>query len=291
MPPMGAVDIIIPTFKRHKSLAQTLASVQQQTHSDWTCWIAEDGETAQTQKTIKPFLSDSRFRYIPGPHTGIPAVPRNRAIARGQAPYIAFLDDDDLWVPNKLEQQIKHMEEHPDCVLLGSNAYRWPGTQQWDSRLPLYFESMISGKTSYEALAENNWIINSSAVIRRSALEQAGPLNESPELAAYEDYELWLRIGVLGDIWISEEPLVVYRDAPQQSLRSAADEKNHYKRLSKTYFSAVNGTGGTPSPLARPENSRHTRLCRKQGRRYGSCPPRTSLTKTVVKIFQSLFNR
>ena len=117
---MSPVDIIIPTYNRAAILQKTLESLQKNTHQDYRCWIAEDGETRETWEAVEPFLEDRRFRYLGGRHLGIPAVSRNRAINMGTAPYIAFLDDDDLWLPEKLARQIEIMETYPDCVLLGS---------------------------------------------------------------------------------------------------------------------------------------------------------------------------
>jgi len=97
------VDIIITTYKRYDLLREALKSVVNQSYPHWKCWIAEDGESKETYETVKPFLTDDRFKYLPGMHAGFPAVPRNRAIKQGNSKIIAILDDDDLWLPNKLE--------------------------------------------------------------------------------------------------------------------------------------------------------------------------------------------
>ena len=110
---MALVDIIVPTYNRAEVLPKTLKSVQQQTFFDWRCFIAEDGETPETLAAVAPFLKDDRFVYLPGMHAGTPAAPRNRAIRQGSAPLIAFLDDDDLWLPEKLETQLSFMDQHP----------------------------------------------------------------------------------------------------------------------------------------------------------------------------------
>ena len=87
---MALVDIIVPTYNRAEVLPETLKSVQQQTFSDWRCFIAEDGETPETLAAVAPFLKDSRFMYLPGMHAGTPAAPRNRAIQAGQRPAHCF---------------------------------------------------------------------------------------------------------------------------------------------------------------------------------------------------------
>jgi len=119
-----AVDIIIPTYNRRDLLLEALKSVQDQTFSNWRCWIAEDGETKETLDTIKPFLEDGRFKYLPGKHAGFPAIPRNRAIRKGNAKYVSFLDDDDLWLPKTgktdriSKQSCKVCIARMQCILL-----------------------------------------------------------------------------------------------------------------------------------------------------------------------------
>jgi glycosyltransferase involved in cell wall biosynthesis len=255
---MANVDIIIPTYNRAAVLAETLKSVQDQTLTTWRCFIAEDGETAATREAIAPFLQDSRFAYLPGPHAGTPAAPRNRAIRAGSAPFIAFLDDDDLWLPEKLAEQVRFMDEHPQCLLAGANAYTWDGQTAADNGRELYFKDMHTGQLAFEKLAADNKIINSTAVVRRPVLAESGLLNETPGLASCEDFELWLRIGALGELWLMEQPLAIYRNAPQASIRKEITLADHHRRLALVYKTAVRGS----SPLARPVNKQRAYLCR-----------------------------
>jgi glycosyltransferase involved in cell wall biosynthesis len=261
---MARVDIIIPTYNRATVLPETLKSVQAQTFTDWRCFIAEDGETAATREAVAPFLQDDRFTYLPGQHAGLPAAPRNRAIRQGRAPFIAFLDDDDLWLPEKLETQMHFMEQRPVCVLLGSDAYHWNGKTAIDSGLPRYRQPPFAGKAPFESLVAINLIINSTAVVRRSVLSRSGLFNEAAALASCEEYELWLRIAPLGEVWISDKVLAAYRDAPQSSIRAGISEQTIHQKLSCVYDAAVRGDGTVPSPLTYPENKQLAFLCRKQ---------------------------
>jgi glycosyltransferase involved in cell wall biosynthesis len=263
---MARVDIIIPTYNRATVLPETLKSVQAQTFSDWRCFIAEDGETAATKAAAALFLQDGRFVYLPGQHTGKPAVPRNRAIRSGAAPFIAFLDDDDLWMPEKLESQISFMDQHPECVLMGADAYHWNGCTPIGYSLARYIQPPFAGKVDFEALAAINLIINSTAFMRRSVLSRSGLLNEEAALASCEDYEFWLRIAPLGEVWISDKVLVAYRDAPHSSIRGGISEQMIHQKLSCVYDAALQGDGMVPSPLTYPENKRLAALCRKQHR-------------------------
>jgi len=266
------VDIIIATYNRAKLLIETLKSVVDQTYPHWRYWIAEDGETKETLDAVKPFLQDNRFIYLPGKHTGSPAAPRNRAIHQGDATFIAFLDDDDLWLPEKLERQAEFMEQNPDCVLLGTNAFCWSGAGNWKNLTQLYFQKKRNfGQISYELMVKDNYLILSSAMIRRTVLEQSGLFNETLSPPIGEDYGLWLRIGSLGEIWVIPEPLVVYRKSfsiyyPQ------LDRHEKYQMRAKLLDSALRGVGGIPSPLSYPENERLAAACRYERDFYRAGP-------------------
>ena len=270
-----AVDIIIPTYHRYEILAETLESVQAQTYPHWECWIAEDGKSEKTLAAIAPFLLDKRFHYLPGKHSGAPGTPRNRARKAGRAPYIAFLDDDDIWLPKKLEQQITFLENHPRCVLVGSNAFIMKENQDYRKvALPLYFEKVTFGLVPYKKLVQDDYFINSSVVIRRSTLKYAGLQNET--LQKGEDHDLWLRIGPMGEIWLMPQPLVVYRELSSKHVNypKAAIERRReaYRTRFKIYQSALVGVGEIPSPLLFPEYDRQEKLCRREMDFYAAGP-------------------
>jgi GT2 family glycosyltransferase len=276
--PSKIIDIIVPTYHRYEILVETLESVQAQTYHHWECWIAEDGESEQTRAIVTPFLHDKRFHYLPGIHSGTPATPRNRAIQAGQAPYIAFLDDDDIWLPEKLEEQIVFFKNHPYCVLLGSNAFIMKENQDYrKDTLSLYFKKGPFGLVPYKKLVQDDYFINSSVVIRRSALKYAGLQNETLHRGPDgEDHDLWLRIGALGEMWLMPIPLVVYRDSSVKhaAIPKAAMERRleSYRARYKIYQSALTGVGEMPSPLIFPEYSRQERLCRSERDFYAVGP-------------------
>jgi glycosyltransferase involved in cell wall biosynthesis len=283
------VDVIIATYNRKDFLIETLKSVQSQSFSDWQCWIAEDGETQEKLELLKPFLKDDRFKYSPGEHAGFPATPRNRAIRKGKGKYVAILDDDDLWLPEKLERQVEFLESHPKCALLGCNALRWAGTGKWDNS-PLYFKKYKTEKINYIAMLSQNYIVHSSAILRRTALEQAGLYNETLNPPIGEDYDLWLRVGALGQIWVLAEPCIVYRETPL-TYYSTLNRTQNYKAMANIFESALKGSGSMPSPLSYPENSHLAEACRRQRDFYLRGPRflgrfRHELASTLKTIFK-----
>ena len=256
------VDIVITTFDRYEMLQEALESVANQSYPYWKCWIAEDGESKEIYETVKPFLRDKRFVYLPGTHAGFPTVPRNRGIRQGMAPYVASLDDDDLWLPEKLEYQVAFLESHPDCVLLGCNAFYWEGKGDWNCS-PLYFKKNTLGKIGYNKMLIQNRIVHSSAIFRRTAVEKAGLYSERLIPPIGDDYELWLRIGALGEIWNLTEPLVIFRKTPLVYYSSPGRREN-YQTFANIFESALNGVGNKPSPLSYPGNAHLAAACRRE---------------------------
>ena len=199
---------------------------------------------------------------MPGKHAGFPATPRNRAIRKGNAQYVAFLDDDDLWLPEKLEKQIEFLSSHPNCVLLGCNAFRWYGTGNWNES-PLYFKKNVRGKISFNTQLRQNYIIHSSAMTRRTALEKSGLYSEKLNPPIGEDHELWLRIGALGEIRVMQKPYAVFRETPL-TYYSELDRHQNYKAMANRIESALTGVEDIPSPLSYPENARLAAACRRE---------------------------
>lgn len=264
------VDIIIATYKRYELLRETLRSVANQSYPHWKCWIAEDGESKETYEAVKSFLKDDRFIYLPGAHAGFPAVPRNRAIRQGNFNIIAILDDDDLWLPNKLKCQIEFLKDHPRCVLLGCNAYFWDGTDNWN-KSPLYFKKERLGKISYQKMLSQNYLIHSSLIVSRKDVEQAGLYNEKLDPPIGEDYELCLRVGALGEIWSLPDPYVVYRQTPSTFYKKL-NRSDSYKAAVNVFESVLNGVHNVASPLSYPENEAYAAACQRKRDFYQAGP-------------------
>lgn len=103
------VSIIMPSYNTSKFIVQSIESVQAQTYSNWELLIVDDCSTDNTDDIVKPFLSDRRIHYIKNEKNSGAAVSRNRALSEAKGRWIAFLDSDDLWKPEKLEKQINFM--------------------------------------------------------------------------------------------------------------------------------------------------------------------------------------
>lgn len=106
------VSIIMPSYNTAKYIAAAIVSVQNQTYTNWELVIVDDSSTDNTDEVIAPFLQDKRIRYLKNEKNSGAAVSRNRALREAKGKWIAFLDSDDLWMPEKLEKQIAFMEKN-----------------------------------------------------------------------------------------------------------------------------------------------------------------------------------
>ena len=108
----GLVSIIMPSYNTAEYIAESIQSVLSQSYIDWEIIVVDDCSTDNTDEVVKPYLSDERIIYLKNEMNSGAAVSRNRALREAKGKWIAFLDSDDLWTPDKLSKQINFMEEH-----------------------------------------------------------------------------------------------------------------------------------------------------------------------------------
>ena len=106
------VSIIMPSYNTAKYIADSINSVINQTYKNWELIIVDDCSNDNTDEIVSEFLKDKRIKYFKNEKNSGAAISRNKALREAKGRWIAFLDSDDLWVPEKLEKQIKFMEEN-----------------------------------------------------------------------------------------------------------------------------------------------------------------------------------
>ena len=105
------VSIIMPSYNTGRFIKEAIESVLAQTYTNWELLIVDDCSSDNTDVIVKQFLNDERIHYLKNEVNSGAAISRNRALREAKGKWIAFLDSDDLWVPEKLEQQIVFMQE------------------------------------------------------------------------------------------------------------------------------------------------------------------------------------
>jgi len=200
--PDPLVSVIIPTYNRYHLLSDAAASVLAQTFAAFELIIVDDGSTDETWERLGEF-SDKRISRIRIEHTGLPGLVRNRGVASARGEYIAFLDSDDLWLPEKLMLQYDFMRENPGCRISHTRE-RWIRGGKEISQAGQRHRR--SGIIFGDALKK--CIIGPSTVMMEKKLfEAVGGFREDLEIA--EDYEMWLRITACCEVGYIDKPLTV----------------------------------------------------------------------------------
>jgi len=202
---MDLVSVVTPLFNSQDFVRQAIMSVKSQTYTNWEMLIVDDCSTDQSNEVVKNLINgDPRIRILSLRRHSGPAVARNYAISCSHGRYIAFLDSDDLWEKEKLEQQIAFMKERK-CV------FSFTSYKVIDQN-GAYLRSVSSeNKVDYRMMLKKNYIGNSTVMLDAGALGKVF----SPLIEKRNDYALWLRVLKKTEfaLGISEE-LARYRIRP-----------------------------------------------------------------------------
>lgn len=214
------VSIIMPSYNTSQFIGQSIQSVLEQTYLNWELIIVDDCSTDNTEKVVSAFLNDNRIIFLTNERNSGAAVSRNRALREAKGKWVAFLDSDDLWEPEKLEKQIAFMEENdyhfsytnyieideksrangkrvsgPKCITKhGMYNYCWPGC------LTVMFDADAVGLIQIADIKKNN------------------------------DYAMWLKVCKKADCYLLNETLARYRK------RSGSISNHGYMKLIKWHY-------------------------------------------------------
>jgi glycosyltransferase involved in cell wall biosynthesis len=205
------ISIVTPAYNAAAHLGETGRSVLAQSFGDWEWLIVDDGSTDATREIAAGF-GDARVRLIAASHSGLPAVARNRGIAEARGEFIAFLDADDRWLPEKLALQMACFDAHSEAGLVFSR-YRY-FFEEW-RRVSRMTAPNLRGVPNpgmlYDRLLFHNLVALSTAVVRRALLDAHGAFDDDPRQRGSEDYELWLRLAPHAPFAFVDRPLMLYR--------------------------------------------------------------------------------
>lgn len=201
------VSIIIPTYNREKLIKRAIDSVLNQTYQDYEVIIIDDGSKDRTKEVIEE-IGDNRIRYIGLEINQGVSHARNVGIQEARYEYIAFLDSDDEWMPNKLELQMRKMTKASNEV--GIVFCRMGGKLRNSEKRFLcpdesYKKEILEGNIFHPLLLQNV-IGTPTMLVRKKCLEEIGGFKET--LQCLEDWELILRIAKRWQIGFVDERLV-----------------------------------------------------------------------------------
>ena len=188
------ISVVIPTHNRDELLKKALKSIQDQTYQNFEVIVIDDVGNLSTKNLVKQ-LNDNRFTYIHNnQHQGAP-YSRNLGIKMAKGKYIAFLDDDDEFMPNKLEEVNKHIEKNPEIDVFYHQAIINMVNEniRYKSKPKFYNDQ----EELYKALLIKNIIGGTSMIIaKKESLIKVGLFDVY--LDSLQDYELWLRLAKKG---------------------------------------------------------------------------------------------
>jgi glycosyltransferase involved in cell wall biosynthesis len=206
----GRVSVIIPAHNRAALIGRAIRSVLDQTAADCAdVTVVDDGSTDDTAAVVQSL--GHHVRYVRQEKAGAPTA-RNRGILAQCNEFVAFLDSDDEWHPDKLQRQLAALSDHSDVVLVcGDFQRRHP-----DGRCVLVKPPPVATDTPCDFLApllQRNFVGTSVTIVRAAALQRTGLFRR--ELLRSQDYHLWLRLAQVGPGVYLSGPLATYSvDAP-----------------------------------------------------------------------------
>ena len=221
-----SVSVIIPTYNRAALVRRAAASALAQTYGAYEVVVVDDGSTDATLEALGPFLS--RIKFLRAPENRGVSATRNLGITAARGEWLAFLDSDDLWLPDKLARQMAYLAAHPETL--------WCQTEEiWVRRgvrvNPPRSCRKEGGRIFLRSL-ERCLVSPSAAILHRRLLEEHGGFDETLPVA--EDYDLWLRLAWRYPVGLLPEPLVIKRGGhPDQLSRQPGLDRYRIRALRK----------------------------------------------------------
>ena len=203
------VSVVIPTHNRAHYIKETIGSVLAQTYSDYEIIVVDDRSTDNTAEIIQGLSNDKPIRYFSQPCGSAPAA-RNFGLQQAQGKYIAFLDSDDLFMPEKLAKQVAFLDEHASVAFVHAGYEKF--SDQGED-LGYRDTSRISGNYYIQMLLDWSVLIATPCVlVRKTVLDEVGDFDE--QMRAAEDLDLWRRIAQRYEIGVIPEMLCRVRVHP-----------------------------------------------------------------------------
>ena len=228
---MPTISVVIPAYNAERTILETIKSVQQQTFSDFEIIVINDGSEDKTLELLSQ-VEEPRLSIYSYNNSGL-STARNRGISHSKGEYIAFLDADDLWEPDKLEAQLAALQNQPEAGV----AYSWTNFmdekgESFQAAEPVWFEGNV-----YTHLLDYNFIAcGSNPLIRKKAIESVGEFDST--LRSCEDWDFWLRLAAKWAFVVVPKPQILYRlSSRTMSSKIKVMEEAHLVVIEKAFQS------------------------------------------------------
>ena len=181
-------SIIIPTYNHAHLIGKCLDSLLSQPYKSWEAIVVNNFSEDNTINVVEGY-NDNRIRLINNANEGIIAVSRNKGLEEAKGDWICFLDSDDWWYPNKLDEFVKNMDNF-DFLYHLVDIYDVKTAKLTGKKIG----RKIGANPFKDLIINGNGIANSSVAIRKSICQMVGNISEDKLLVAVEDYDYWLRV-------------------------------------------------------------------------------------------------
>lgn len=218
----GLVSIIMPSYNTASFIAESIKSVLDQSYKDWELIIVDDCSPDNTDQVVAPYLSEDRIKYLKNEKNSGAAVSRNRALREAKGKWIAFLDSDDLWMPDKLKNQVNYMEK---------NGYHFSYTNYAEIDIEDKRNGIrVTGpkKITKTGFFNYCWPGCLTVMYDRDVIG----LIQIADIKKNNDYAMWLKVCKKADCYLLDEELALYRRGRTGSISTISIKTMigwHYK--------------------------------------------------------------
>jgi glycosyltransferase involved in cell wall biosynthesis len=192
------VSIVMPAYNAGHYIAETIASVQAQTMPHWELVITDDGSSDQTAEVVNALAaSDPRIRLFQQ-QNGRQGKARNLALKHAVAPWVAFLDADDLWHPEKLSRQFAIIEANPEAELVFTAGISFDSDTGAVTETHPARSGLLDRDEMYLEILRGYSLPVLSVLVKRGWIDKVGGFGEELPVQNAEDYQLWLKMADAG---------------------------------------------------------------------------------------------
>jgi len=225
---MSTVSVIIPTYNNVDMVVNAIDSVLAQTYKEFEIIVVDDGSTDNTKEVVQSYGDSVKYVYQENSHI---SAARNRGFSVSKGKYIAQLDADDLWLPEKLEKQIAMFEKYPKAGMVYCDSYicDYGEEHRRDQIFSKLYVPQANGHV-FEYFFKTNPMCTSSALISRDIWEQLGGLDTN--MRGGQDTEFFMRISYYSPVYACHQPLMIYR-RHGKNTSSTISYANVYNALKK----------------------------------------------------------